>query len=96
MKDLLGKHFNCLTVTKFAHIDGRGHAQWVCECDCGKRTMASTGSLISGTKKSCGHLRQKALKEYRNKFFKHDSAQEMRVFAGTTIDDALDELEAFT
>lgn len=62
MKDLSGLRFNCLTVTEFSHVDGNSKAMWVCQCDCGKKTLGSSSALINGQKKSCGHLRSQYLK----------------------------------
>lgn len=58
--------------------------------------MASTETLTSGKKKSCGHLRKETLSGYRNRWLKRGLDEETRVFYGTEMDDALDELEAFT
>lgn len=52
---LEGKKFGKLTVEKFLRIDGK-MAVWLCKCDCGNVTEASTGKLKFGAKKSCGCL----------------------------------------
>lgn len=92
MKDLTGRTFHCLTVLEFTHIDRSGHAIWRCDCSCGKSAPASSSNLLSGRKKSCGHLRRDYLKK------RPSSANKAarRTGRGTdwSIDDGLDELGA--
>jgi len=33
---------------------------WICECECGNTTLASSADLRSGHKKSCGCLQKEA------------------------------------
>lgn len=56
--DLIGERFTRLVV-KSKHPDRNsvGKVQWVCQCDCGNETLATTGGLGSGNTKSCGCLR---------------------------------------
>ena len=56
--DLTGKRFGMLTVlggaeNKYSKI-GKPIVMWKCLCDCGGETIASTGSLNSGNKTTCG------------------------------------------
>ena len=94
MKDLSGKRFHCLTVTDFAHVDGNNRAIWVCQCDCGKTTLASTNKLISGGKKSCGHLRREELNKKRTNGRNPCKFVQWADAFGWEIDIGLDELEA--
>lgn len=51
---LVGKKFNKLTVLERIENIYPGHASWLCLCDCGNKTKATTGSLQSNHIKSCG------------------------------------------
>lgn len=55
--DLAGQKFNHLTVIKKADEQDGKRVMWVCRCDCGKETLASTNDLRAGHKKSCGCLK---------------------------------------
>ena len=52
-KDLTGKKFGMLTVLKEDGKQGRS-TRWLCACDCGNRTHATTHQLLAGKKGSCG------------------------------------------
>lgn len=57
-QNLVGKQFGHLTVLAKSKERGtQGEYKWLCQCDCGKKTLVTTSSLNSGTTKSCGHLR---------------------------------------
>lgn len=47
--------FNKLTVLK--RDGGNKNATWLCQCDCGNKTIVSTTHLKSGHTKSCGCVR---------------------------------------
>lgn len=51
--DLVGQKFDMLTVVR---LDGRRHnvRSWLCRCECGNETRASSGHLRSGHTGSCG------------------------------------------
>lgn len=51
--DLTGQRFGRLTVLAPAANVGDRTA-WLCQCDCGKKTVVKTGHLRSGHTKSCG------------------------------------------
>ncbi|RNB67351.1 hypothetical protein EDM55_20100 [Brevibacillus centrosporus] len=51
--DLTGQRFGQLTVIQRAGTRNR-MALWRCKCDCGKETLSLSGSLRSGSSKSCG------------------------------------------
>lgn len=57
--DLTGCRFGKLKVIKRIGTDNSRHSIYECICDCGKITTASTKSLKSGDKKSCGCIRGK-------------------------------------
>lgn len=55
--DLTGQRFGRLTVIERAGASGK-EASWLCQCDCGKRTIVA-GTKLRSTKKptrSCGCL----------------------------------------
>lgn len=57
--DLVGKVFGKLTVITKSGVREVGlrkakHTEWVCVCECGKETKATTGYLQSGDTMSCG------------------------------------------
>lgn len=53
--DLSGKRFGHLAVLKRADNTADGHAQWLCQCDCGRQTIVAGKHLRSGHTTSCGH-----------------------------------------
>lgn len=55
-KDLTGKVFGKLTVIDVKNFE-KGHANFLCKCECGNMTVVSSGNLRSGGTKSCGCLR---------------------------------------
>ena len=58
--ELAGQKFNKLTVIRYDHSDGkRGGVVWLCKCECGNETFATSHSLVTGKKKSCGCLNEK-------------------------------------
>ena len=53
--DLKGQRFYKLLVEEETpKRDAKGSVIWLCKCDCGQTTLASTSDLRSGHKKSCG------------------------------------------
>lgn len=59
MIDLTHQRFGRLVVEKKANEAApNGNAQWVCRCDCGRRTVVDGYSLRKGTTRSCGCLRR--------------------------------------
>lgn len=66
IKDLIGQKFGRLTPYENTHkIANDRTFLWLCRCDCGNIVLASTQSLTSGHKKSCGCLRRKDIKGQR-------------------------------
>lgn len=57
---ITGERFDRLTVIERAGKDARNNALWLCVCDCGEQTIASTVRLRKGHKRSCGCLAREA------------------------------------
>lgn len=55
VKDKQGQRFGRLTVIGFVGVQKR-KAQWLCQCDCGNKTVVLSGNLRVGKTKSCGCL----------------------------------------
>ena len=69
--NLIGQVFGRLTVIERAENAKDGHAQWLCQCECGKTTIVSSNVLKKGNTKSCGCLNrevasQKAKTQYKD------------------------------
>lgn len=56
--DLIGQHFNRLTVIRREPNDKHSKAMWLCKCDCGNTTVLASQTLKSGNTKSCGCFRR--------------------------------------
>ena len=58
IQGMVGKRFGKLTVIRRegTHISAGGQKKptWLCQCDCGNKTIVITGDLNSGHTKSCG------------------------------------------
>lgn len=80
--DLTGQRFGRLTVLCRAGTQAPGkHTTWLCQCDCGKRTVVSAVNLNSGRQKSCGCLRnEKSLARIVNYNKEHQSTRQKRIF----------------
>lgn len=55
------QRFARLVVIRRVGIDKHGKATWECRCDCGRITVASTGSLRKGNTKSCGCMKDQMI-----------------------------------
>ena len=58
VENLTGKKFGRLTVLELYGRDKYGRARWLCECECGKKTICNAGNLKTGTTKSCGCIKK--------------------------------------
>jgi hypothetical protein len=58
--DLIGKKFAQLTVLSIDHIDKWDTAHYLCQCDCGKKTIVGGNKLKIGHTRSCGCLKREA------------------------------------
>lgn len=55
-KDITGIRFGRLVAKRFLGKDKNQNAIWLCLCDCGSETTATTGALTCRHKQSCGCL----------------------------------------
>lgn len=62
-EDITGKRFGRLTVICFDHNDHHHNSYWLCECDCGNRTVVTRGGLTSGNTTSCGCYNRERVRE---------------------------------
>lgn len=62
--DLTGQRFGWLTVIERTGSI-RGHSVWLCRCDCGKETVATSDNLKSGHVQSCGCLKRDTTRKIR-------------------------------
>lgn len=60
--DLTGKKYGRLTV--LYRLPNQKETTWLCQCECGKTTTATTRTLNIGGKQSCGCLISKAEEEF--------------------------------
>lgn len=60
VEDLTGQKFGKLTVieraTDYLNRDGTKYIQWLCQCECGNKTIVRATSLKNGHTQSCGCL----------------------------------------
>ncbi len=56
--DLAGQKFSRLVVIQRVKNDKHHNAQWLCRCNCGKKTIIRGYCLKNGCTKSCGCLRK--------------------------------------
>lgn len=54
--NLTGQRFGRLTALKPVDVPTKAGSFWLCQCDCGNTTIASTANLKTGNTKSCGCL----------------------------------------
>lgn len=59
-QDLTGKRFGKLTVVERACPEKKDKVYWVCRCDCGNYSIATSGNLKSGNTTGCGCLQIEA------------------------------------
>jgi hypothetical protein len=90
---MIGRRFHCLTVIGL-ESRGKNGKLWICECSCGKTSVAKTYDLTHEKKKSCGHLRTEHNLKIRNMML----AKNKWGFSGSVdvswdVDDALGDLE---
>lgn len=66
MKDHTGERFGRLVVLSRADDyvcpNGKKHVMWLCQCDCGNKTIVDSCLLVSGHTRSCGCLYEEKLK----------------------------------
>lgn len=54
--DITGEKFGLLTVLEYKGKTDDRHSLWLCQCDCGNKTIAKGNALKNGKKRSCGCL----------------------------------------
>lgn len=57
IKDETGNKYNKLTVIEQGEKDKYGTIRWICQCDCGNKTLVGGYFLRSGKTKSCGCIK---------------------------------------
>jgi len=63
--DMVGKRVGRLMVVERAKNSKSGQARWVCECECGKKSIVLGYDLRSGKTRSCGCLqKEKAIEAH--------------------------------
>lgn len=67
--DLVGKRFNSFVVLSRAENTPDRHAQWLCQCDCG-RQLIMTGRALRAGVKSCICQNTRYINEIGNKYGK--------------------------
>lgn len=68
MKDITGQRFGRLVAIEPDRSRSTLHgAYWLCECDCGNKTVVRSEKLRSGRTKSCGCLRVERMRERARK-----------------------------
>ena len=63
--DIVGKRFGALVVRSYSHTNNNA-AYWICECDCGKTTIAMGKCLKKGIIETCICLRKSRHREKHN------------------------------
>src|SRR5262249_13045235 len=63
---IAGQRFGSLRVIRLLKKrDKFGRWQWLCKCDCGRKTCLDTGRLRGGHTRSCGCQKDLAVRAYR-------------------------------
>lgn len=70
-KNLTGQRFGKLVVISEAEPyyppnSNKRHRRWLCQCDCGKTSIAFQGGLLNGETKSCSCLRRENVGRKKN------------------------------
>lgn len=70
LRDLKNKRFGKLFVIERSTNDVRNKPRWLCQCDCGRKTIAGSDDLTQGKKTTCGDY------SHRIKYNKYDLSGE--------------------
>lgn len=70
--DITGKKFGRLTVIKMIEDSTKKRTSWLCKCECGNECVASTTSLTTGKRKSCGCLISYAEDKFTELLLEHN------------------------
>ena len=72
-KDFTGQRFNKLVVLKYTEkVNNHGEKMYLCQCDCGNKTIVSSGKLSNGDTGSCGCLVSKGESLIKKWLTKHN------------------------
>ena len=78
--DLTGQKFNKLLVIAKApsrmQPNGNRKTQWLCQCDCGNKTIVNSYDLRKGDTKSCGCAKSNFIKIKKKKYNQYDLSGE--------------------
>ena len=80
MIDLTGERYGRLTVIERAQNTKSGRVAWLCKCDCGKITAASSNDLRRGKTISCGCLKKEKSAKHCIEDFKTHGETNSRLF----------------
>ena len=72
--DLEGQKFGRLTAIKKVG-NSNGHITWLCECECGKKTIVQATMLKKGRTRSCGCLWVEAISDFNHSERKKEIAK---------------------
>ncbi|UKJ74539.1 hypothetical protein [Azospirillum brasilense] len=62
-RNLAGQRFGRLVAVSFVCIDHNRSSRWLCQCDCGAKTVVVGSALTRGNTKSCGCLKSDRARE---------------------------------
>ena len=62
-ENLKNKRFGMLTVLELAPKTKNRSTLWLCQCDCGNKTVARNKNLLEGITTDCGCVSKNGLKE---------------------------------
>ncbi|MFF0469341.1 AP2 domain-containing protein [Micromonospora zamorensis] len=75
IKNMVGQKIGRLTVVSYGGVNGKGHAAWLCLCDCGNEKLIVGYSLRSGNSLSCGCLKRERTRAASKTHGMTDSAE---------------------
>lgn len=79
--DLTGQKFGRLTVIERAENAKQGQARWMCQCDCGTKTVVMGKLLRNGNTQSCGCL-HKEITGYKHRIHGQSETRVYRIWCG--------------
>lgn len=69
---MTGQKIGRLTVIERCGSTKNNKALWLCKCECGGETKATTGDLRSGNTKSCGCLQKETTSDVKKQYNRYD------------------------
>lgn len=76
--DMTGARYGRLTVISRDSCDAFGNSAWLCQCDCGGKTVVRGANLRGGAIKSCGCLRSETSKRHIRKINRNKPSRTRR------------------